>query len=241
MITILARRLISFLLIVTCSGVYAQVNDVWYWYYEGTKKQWDISEKEIKTADWPLWSEDPQWENQDKKLILKRLDNKLLTKEADADYYKVLEFKSVDEDGQMAVFSYPTKKSEQEAMKDFQESKDENFVSLFSVPLFDQETSEKLESGKGLEEITREELIELLNARKGFGKRIEQMLNDHKEDKRLSSQMVIYRISQNLFQKEAIKMGYNPYKPISGNPLSKFDDDEEIQKMMNEPLVDLDN
>ena len=36
-------------------------------------------------------------------------------------------------------------------------------------------------------------------------------------------------------------MGFNPFKPIEGNPLKNFRDDEEIQNMMNKPLVESGN
>ncbi|MEO1050763.1 MAG: hypothetical protein AAFX87_09055 [Bacteroidota bacterium] len=240
----MTKRLIGFttlLFILLSNVVHAQIDGKYYWYHEGTKKQWDVSEDKIEMADWPLWSEDPQWENPSKRLILQRSGDKILTKEADANYYRVFQFIEKSEYGSIEIFSYPTRKTESEAQNDFKKNEDENLIALFAVPFFNEKDAKKLESKKGLNEITRDELIELLNKREAFGNKIAQMLNGHPDDKRLSSQMTMFRLSQSLFQKEAIKMGFNPYKPLEGNPLKKFRDDEEIQNLMNKPLVGSDN
>ncbi|MEM9857425.1 MAG: hypothetical protein AAF843_08720 [Bacteroidota bacterium] len=211
-------RFIILLFILMSPGIHAQMNGEYYWYFEGTKKLWNLSESHIETADWSLWSEDPQWENRFKKIVLQRSGNKLLTKEADSDYYRVFQFIDNSAYGSFELFSYPIRKTESEAQNDSVTDEDENLMALFAIPFFNEKESKALETKKGLDEITRDQLIRLLNKRQAFGQKITQMLNDHPNDKRLSSQMVIYRLSQSLFQKEAIEMGFNPYKPIEGNP-----------------------
>ncbi len=232
---------ITLLFILISNGINAQISEKYYWYFEGTKKLWDISENKIEMADWSLWSDDPQWENSSERLILKKSNDKLLTKEADYDYYRVFQIIENSDYASIEVYSYPTRKTEAEAQADFNRDEDENLVALFAVPFFNENDANELETKKGVNEITRDELIELLNIREAVGKLIAKMLNDNPDDKRLSSQMTLYRLSQSLFQKEAIKMGFNPFKPIEGNPLKNFRDDEEIQNMMNKPLVESGN
>jgi len=104
---------------------------------------------------------------------------------------------------------------------------------LLSVPLFSEKELEALEAKPHHAEISREELIELLDKRKGYGEMLESFLA---ENEPRNVRMFAMRATQNLFHKDLVRKGYNPYAFYEGDPFEKFEDDEEIQELLYEPI-----
>jgi len=104
---------------------------------------------------------------------------------------------------------------------------------LLSAPLFSKKELEALEARPHHAEISREELIELLDKRKDYGEMLESFLAEN-EPRNL--RIFAVRATQNMFYKDLVRKGYNPYAFYEGDPFGKFEEDEEIQERLNKPI-----
>jgi len=151
----------------------------------------------------------------------------------DGERFSVLRFTETED----APFSYamqrvrPGDTLEESVAKLTKESKP--WHALLRVPLFTEEELEALEAKPHHAKISREELIELLEKRGDYGELLESFLA---ENEVRNVRFFAIQATRNMFHKDLVRKGYNPYAFHEGDPFEKFQDDEEIQERLNKPI-----
>jgi len=116
--------------------------------------------------------------------------------------------------------------------KKFQESPELPWKSLLSRPLFTKAKIEVLKGAPGLDQITREHLIESLSWRKAIGDQLKSYLDTDTN----VNQSRIYRMVENYRNQKLLMLGYNPYKQVTFNWQKQFQGDEEVMELLTEPI-----
>ena len=106
------------------------------------------------------------------------------------------------------------------------------YATLFSRLLFTRAKLNTLKNAPGLDQITREDLIASLQWRQD----ISHALKSYAEDNPDMQQYRLYRMVQNYRDQKLFLMGYNPYKEVVYNWEKQFAGDDEVIKLLTEPI-----
>ena len=123
-------------------------------------------------------------------------------------------------------------KSVEEIKKKFKDAPKQPWVSLLNRQLFSKVKMEKMKEAPGLDEITRKDLLESLSWREAIGKELKAYLDSNPG----KSPNRIYRMVENYRNQKLVLLGYNPYKQVIYNWQKQFEGDEEIIKLLTEPI-----
>ena len=91
---------------------------------------------------------------------------------------------------------------------------------------------EQMEKAPGLDKITREDLVKSLSWRSEIG----DMLKAYLEQNGDTQQFRIMQMAQNFGKRKLVELGYNPYRQVVYNWHKQFEDDEEVMRLLNEPV-----
>lgn len=107
-----------------------------------------------------------------------------------------------------------------------------SWISLQSMHAYSKASFDQIQQYPGLDEITREDLIKAFDARKDISPLLTTYVkaNPNAGRYRLMSMVNDYR------DLVMIKMGYNPYKMLKGDPYKRFENDAEVMRILNEPM-----
>ncbi|BFP43313.1 hypothetical protein FGF1_41580 [Flavobacteriaceae bacterium GF1] len=128
--------------------------------------------------------------------------------------------------------TYIEGKSVEEVKKKFKDAPKQPWFSLLNRQLFTKAKMEKMKEAPGLDEITRKDLLESLSWREAIGKELKAYLDSNPG----MSPNRIYRMVENYRNQKLVLLGYNPYKQVVYNWQKQFDGDEEIIKLLTEPI-----
>lgn len=223
--------LICFALVLLLSPVSAEpLSGTWFTYDAGqaVKSRYIITPTTLGKGDYSYWNKGEfGWENV-KELPLQMNENGIVIYE-EKGYFNALKFVSSNSEAYAKLLLQGGTGEDLEDVKAQSAGPEDEMSVLFSVPAFTKEESEKLEDLPGLSKISREDLLEVLQRRSRYTKLLEEFFSENPDAVRMA-----WRFGQNLFHKELIEMGYNPYESYEGNPLQRFENDEEIMKLMTE-------
>ncbi len=122
--------------------------------------------------------------------------------------------------------------TEDEVWKKYQNQEIPLYATLFSKLLFTREKLNTLKNAPGLDQITREDLIASLQWRQHIG----DALKSYAEDNPDMQSYRLYRMVQNYRDQKLFLLGYNPYKQVVYNLEKKFAGDDEVIKLLTEPV-----
>ncbi|NAS32716.1 hypothetical protein GTQ40_17175 [Flavobacteriaceae bacterium R38] len=114
----------------------------------------------------------------------------------------------------------------------FKENTPPAWMSLIERHWYTKEKTDRLEKAPGLDELKREDLLTSLQWRPPLSEKLQQYLEDTKNER----PFMIYRFVENYRNQKLVELGYNPYKRVIYNLHKKFEDDEEIMKLLNEEI-----
>ena len=198
----------------------------------GTKNEYVFSGDELKTANLYDAGDGLQRENAETAIIHHNADGAVIYEERG----RFLSMKLVEEEGPNFQFTFQkiaNSETLEEAEKSLADAEDKDYDTLFRIPVFREEEADALEAMPSFTEIKREELLELLDRRETYGDLMEAFLA---ENEPRNTRMFAMRATQNMFHKDLIRKGYNPFADYEGEPFEKFKDDAEIQERLNKPI-----
>ncbi len=105
------------------------------------------------------------------------------------------------------------------------------YVDLTGEQYYTPSFNAKLENRKSLDELTKPDLISVIQRLQAYDKDIEGLIN---EDNRM--QRMIFYFTQRIMNRSFIELGYNPYKMTEGWFYKRFMDDPDIKKMMDKQI-----
>ncbi|MEM1441033.1 MAG: hypothetical protein AAGF67_01745 [Verrucomicrobiota bacterium] len=206
------------------------LSGTWFTYDAGqaVKSRLIISEKTLGKGDYSYWNQGEfGWENVKEFPLLLNENNTVIYEEKG--YFNAWKLIPSDSKSYAKLLLQGGTGEDLEDVKGQAAGPEDEMSALFSVPAFTEEEAKKLEELPGLSEISREDLIEVFQRRSKYTELLEEFFSENPDAARMA-----WRFGQNLFHKELIEMGYNPYEAYEGNPLEKFENDEEIMKLMTE-------
>lgn len=206
------------------------VSGTWFTYDAGqaVKDRYVVTEDSVEMGNYSYWNGGEfGWENVAEYPVHYNLDAVVIYEQKG--YYYALKFMPVEAETHSHVILRAGSGEDLEDVKHQAIGEEDESSVLFSMPAFTEEESEKLEAMKGFSEITREDLIESLNRRGKYKKVLEDFFTENPQAVRMA-----WRFGQNLMHKEMLDLGYNPYEAYEGNPLARFEDDEEVMKLLTE-------
>lgn len=215
------------------SGALAEdLNGSWYSYDQqrGSKQRYVISDSSLETADYFLDSEqDSGWENARTMEIVARDGHTIYYLDEDG-YYNALRFFPAESD------AYRYQLMEIGYLEDLDALKEEAAFELtpsdsfFTLPIFDGVEAANLEARKTFAQISKPQLVTLLEQREKHAELLEEFLTENPAMG--SSPSSLFRMTHNLFLKDAIEQGLNPYAIIDGDPFASFASDPEVMRLM---------
>ena len=119
-----------------------------------------------------------------------------------------------------------------EVEKSFDEGLIKDWALLTGQDWYTKEKVDKLEQAPGLDELKREDLLISMQWRKPLSNMLQQYLKDT-DGKR---PFMVYRFVEKYRNQKLVELGYNPYKRVVYNLFKKFEEDEEIMKLLNEEI-----
>ncbi|MFP2997833.1 hypothetical protein ABN763_18110 [Spongiivirga sp. MCCC 1A20706] len=128
----------------------------------------------------------------------------------------------------------PVVQGEDEAilLKTYKNETEKPWNALQTMQLLNAARFEQLKNAPGMDEMTREDMIKSFEARK----EISPMIIEYMKANPDAGRYRIQRMVNDYRNKVMIKMGYNPFKMLKGNPYKRFENDTEIMKLLNEPM-----
>ena len=215
------------------------LNGIWFSYDQqrGSKQRYVISDSHLETADFYLESKqtttgdnanDSGAENARRMDIVARDDDALYYRDADGLLYALLFFPSTGSGYRYQIMTI----GGLEDLDELRAQADFEFLpvdSFFTDPVFREDEAATLETQKTFAQISREQLISLLENRKKHGALLEEFLKENPEMGGSPSE--VFRMTHSLFLKDAIHMGLNPYAIMDEDPFARFQNDPVIQQL----------
>ena len=122
--------------------------------------------------------------------------------------------------------------TEEEVLEKYQNQEIPLYAALFSRVLFTKAKLAVVQNAPGLDEITRKDLIASLQWRESIG----EALKSYAEDNPDMQPHRLYRMVQNYRDQKLFLLGYNPYKQVAYNLEKQFEGDDEVLKLLTEPV-----
>lgn len=108
------------------------------------------------------------------------------------------------------------------------------YDALLQVPAFTAKGLAELLARPDLRELERAELLALLERRQAYGELLSAYLAQHTPR---NMRGFARRATQNMFYKDVLRLGYNPYAEFDGDPFARFSQDDEIQQRLHTPIA----
>ncbi|MEM1142647.1 MAG: hypothetical protein AAGI88_08680 [Pseudomonadota bacterium] len=217
------------------------LNGIWFSYNQqrGSKQRYVISDSHLETADFLQESQqsitgddasDSGAENAQRMEIVARDDDALYYRDPDGFLYALLFFPSTGSGYRYQIMTIGGLEDldELKAQADFEFLPVDSF---FTDPVFREDEAATLERQKTFAQISREQLISLLENRKKHGALLQELLEENPEMGDSPSEL--FRMTHSLFLKDAIHMGLNPYAIMDEDPFARFQNDPVIQQLLD--------
>ena len=166
--------------------------------------------------------------------IVKRLNDStaIVSRPSKQGDYALLSSTTMDEGGirAMGIF-YPSESSEAVSTT-FSAKGLPSWAKLTHRWVFSKERAATLEQAPGYDEVTREAMIAALSVRQEISADLKAYLEDNPD----TPSFRMYRFVEQKAQQKFITLGYNPYKPVEYNFEKQFAGDQEVLKLLTEPM-----
>ncbi len=123
-------------------------------------------------------------------------------------------------------------KDEAVLLDTYQSIPESPWTTLQEVKAYSKVRFDELKSAPGLDKISREDVIRSLKVRE----KISPMLLEYVKANPDEGKYRVFQMVNDYRNKVLVEMGYNPFKMLKGNPMKRFENDEEIMKLLNEPM-----
>jgi len=197
------------------------------------KKRYHVKGDQLKTASLFLGDPTIGWENSKSHELVFSENGGFITKENE----RFFAFRLTSVEGEQYSYAYQripgAPESLGEAKKTLATDEKKDYDVLVQLPAFTEAESTALEALPPFTGITKADLLELLDRRETYGKLLESYLA---ENAPRNLHGFVRGATQNMFHKDLIRMGYNPYADYEGEPFAKFKDDTEVQEHLNQPI-----
>ncbi|NER19058.1 hypothetical protein [Spongiivirga citrea] len=208
------------------------INGAWYTY----NANFQIRESVIKDTLWINTTSDPNFESD-----TPEIDTTYIRKLSD-DYYlmtrpgwkrkRVAKLELAENNSVLKISPVTQGEDEKVLLETYKTEPVKAWAELQTMNLLNNDRFEQLKNAPGMDEMTRDDVIKSLAARK----EISPMLLEYYKANPKRGKFSLYRMVNDYRNEVMIKMGYNPYKMLKGDPFKKFENDAEVMKLLNEPM-----
>lgn len=121
----------------------------------------------------------------------------------------------------------------EEVEKQFNEKDIPNYARLQMRYAFSLSKKEQMDNAPGLDEISREDLIQSFKWREAIGGMLKTLLEENPDMPRYR----FMRFVEEYRNQKLIELGYNPYKQVVYNWEKQFEGDEEVIELLTQPVT----